>query len=179
MCRIHYLINLLLCNLNFYASISRLLSFIIYNVYVGNPRHKMHQTELSGFKVFRPTTQDLLFKPRPGNYSRTATVSPRARQPQSRPTSILSSTLPLSRLKPSSSNKEHTRRLTFDKTVKSLTPTAAALQSTMQTQGSKSSELTEQVLPELIQPSPVKEGSSANSHIKLQPKLRLPAIVSS
>ena len=178
MCRLHYLINLLLCNLNFYASISRLLSFI-YNVYyVGNPRHKMHQTELSGFKVFRPTTQDLLFKPRPGNYSRTATVSPHTRQPQSRPTSILSSTLPLSRLKPSSSNKEHTRRLTFDKTVKSLTPTAAAL-STKQTQGSKSSEQTEQVLPELIQPSPVKEGSSANSHIKLQPKLHLPAIVSS
>ena len=137
----------------------------------------MHQTELSGFKVFRPTTQDLLFKPRPSNYSKMATVSPRnTRQPQSRPTSILSSTLPLSRLKPS--NKEHARKLTFDKTVKSLTPTAAAL-STKQMQGSKSSERTEQVLPELIQPSPVKEGSSANSHLKLQPKLHLPAIVSS
>jgi hypothetical protein len=142
----------------------------------------MHQTELSGFKVFRPTTQDLLFKPsyRPsGNYSRTATVSPRAGQ-QSRPTSILSSTVPLSRLK-ASSNKEHARKLTFDKTVKSLTPTGA-LPTTKQMLVSKKSETMEQVLPELIQPSSVKgSGSgSANSHnIKLQPKLHLPAIVSS
>lgn len=132
----------------------------------------MHQTELSGFRVFRPTTQDLLFKPR-GNYSRTATVSPRTRQ-QSRPTSILSSTVPLSRLK-ASSNKEYTRKLTFDRTVKSLTPTGAL---SKQVQESKSSERTEQVLPELIQQSPVKEDSSA-SHFKLRPKLHLPAIVSS
>ena len=134
----------------------------------------MHQTELSGFKVFRPTTQDLLFKPR-SNYSRTATVSPGARtRQQSRPTSILSSTVPLSRLKASSS-KEHTRKLTFDRTVKSLTPTGAL---SKQMQGSKSSERMEQVLPELIQRSPVKEDSNA-SHFKLQPKLHLPAIVSS
>ena len=31
--------------------------------YIGNPRHKMHQTEQSGFTVFRPSTRDLLFKP--------------------------------------------------------------------------------------------------------------------
>lgn len=145
---------------------------------VGSPRHKLHQTELSGFKVFRPVTQDLLFKPR-GNYSRTATVSAHTRQllQSSRPTSILSSTVPLSRLKPSP-NKEYTRKLTFDRTMNSLAPTGSL--STKQKQVSKSSERTEQVLPELIQQSPVKEDSSANSHFKQsQPKLHLPAIVSS
>ena len=130
--------------------------------YVGNPRRKMHQTELSGFKVFRPTTQDLLFKPR-GDYSRTATVSPRTKL-QSRPTSILSSTVPLSRLKASA--KEHTQKLTFEKTE------------ALPKQGSKSSGRTEHILPELFQQSPTVKDSTA-THLKPQPKLHLPAIVSS
>ena len=136
----------------------------------GNPRHKMHQTKLSGFKVFRPTTQDLLFKPRAGDYSRTATVSPRSKL-QSRPISILSSTVSPSRLKASA--EEHTRKLTFEKTVKSLTPTGA-----LPKQGSKTSGRIEHMLPELFQQSPtVKDGTAP--HLKPQPKLHLPAIVSS
>lgn len=147
----------------------------IHNMIIGNPRHKMHQTELSGFKVFRPTTQDLLFKPRGTTYSRTATVSPCTRQQlQSRPTSILSSAIPSSRLK-ASPNKEHSpRKLTFDRAIKPLTPTGAL--SSKQMQGNKR---TEEVLPELVQQSPVKEDRSANSRFKLQTQLHLPAIVSS
>lgn len=38
----------------------------------GNPRRRVHQTEESGFKVFRPTTRDLLFKPQ----SKTLLFSP-------------------------------------------------------------------------------------------------------
>ncbi len=30
---------------------------------LGNPRRRVHQTEQSGFKLFRPTTRDLLLKP--------------------------------------------------------------------------------------------------------------------
>ena len=137
--------------------------------YAGNPRHKMHQTELSGFKVFRPTTQDLLFKPRAGDYSRT-TVSPRSKL-QSRPTSILSSTVSLSRLKVSA--KEHAQMLTFEKTVKSLTPTGA-----LPKQGSKMSGRIEHVLPELFQQSLTVKDNTA-PHFKPQPKLHLPSIVSS
>ena len=89
---------------------------IIYYDCIGNPRRKLHQTELSGFRVFRPTTRDLLFKPSgQGNYSEIGTVSPNIRQ-HSRPTSTLSSPLPLSKLK--AAKEQPTRKLTFDKVVK-------------------------------------------------------------
>lgn len=47
---------------------------------VGNPRRKIHQTEQSGFKLFRPTTRELLFTPRSrGNFTpRQGHTHPRA-----------------------------------------------------------------------------------------------------
>lgn len=145
----------------------------------------MHQTELSGFKVFRPTTRDLLFKPGPGgNQSRTTTVSPGHTKRLHRSLSLLTSIAPLGRLKPPSN--ERTRRLSFDKSVvktPSVGPTGTKMnQERGQTEDKgQNRSRKEQVLPELLfQQSPVKD-SATPSHLKVQTpsKIHLPAIVSS
>lgn len=38
-------------------------TYILCAHFAGNPRRKVHQTEQSGFKIFRPTTRELLFTP--------------------------------------------------------------------------------------------------------------------
>lgn len=144
----------------------------------------MHQTELSGFRVFRPTTQELLF--RPGrDRSTTPTASPHTKQQSLRPTSLLPSTaLPRSILK-ASTHKGHTRELTLiDGNSNSLASTAAKsklkrnVHSTHQRSWSRRNE---KVLPELLFPqSPVKETSSCtNLKTQTPSKINLPAIVSS
>ena len=143
----------------------------------------MHQTELSGFKVFRPTTRDLLFKPGPGgNQSRTTTVSPGHTKRLGRSLSLLTSIAPLGRLKPPSN--EHTRRLSFDKSVVKTPSVGTKMnQERGQTKDKgQNRSRKEQVLPELLfQQSPVKDSSATPSHLKVQTpsKIHLPAIVSS
>ena len=137
----------------------------------------MHQTELSGFRVFRPTTQELLFKPG-RDCSTTPTASPRGTKQQSRPTSLLSTALPRSILK-ASTHKGHTRELTFDGNSNSLVSTATKSKHDSIHQRRRN----EKVLPELLfRQSPVKDTSSNScTHLKTQTpsKINLPAIVSS
>ena len=138
----------------------------------------MHLTELSGFKVFRPTTRELLFKPG-GNYSRAATVSPRSRL-QSRPTSILSSTAPqLNRLKAAANLEYTTRQLTFDKNLKSFNSFEAKARS-VEEESKRQSKKKKKVLPELLfQQSPIKNDADTQLKAQTPSKIHLPAIVSS
>lgn len=51
--------------------------------FAGNPRRKIHETHLSGFRVPRPTTQDLILRhPRHTSSQATTTPSPFPFQPQ-------------------------------------------------------------------------------------------------
>ena len=156
-------------------------TYALHNVIIiiaGNPRRKVHQTELSGFKVFRPTTQELLFKPAAVNASRTVTATPRTTVEHSRPRSILSSTSPpfSSRLKHPTS--EYARRLTFGRNMKSFALFRANSKPEAEDKQSPG-ETKEKVLPKLLfQQSPIKNDAT-QQQVKTQTpsKIHLPAIV--
>lgn len=55
---------------------------MLYVFFAGNPRRKIHETHLSGFRVPRPTTQDLILRHPRHTSSHGATPSPFPFQPQ-------------------------------------------------------------------------------------------------
>ena len=134
----------------------------------------MHQTELSGFRVFRPTTQELLFKPG-RDRSSTPIVSPHGTKQQSRPTSLLPTALPRSILKASTHNG-HTRELTLDGKSNFLASTATKSKHERNTYNKHQRRGNKKVLPELLFQQP---SAKDCTHLKTQTpsKIHLPAIV--